>query len=138
MKTAVKVLSILSIVFCAFIILILLVLQGPVKEFITRDFEEGKLIIDGVVTTDPRDLELMLIVVTIIFGFCIGLAVLSIILMAFNIYFSNKDSKTGILVMGILDFCFGNVILAILNILDYADIEKRNKTEEKPNTITFE
>lgn len=130
MKIAVKIISIISMVLSTLLAILLFVAQGAVKQVVQDEYDAGRLVVNGSTQLTQAELEAFKGLVAGVIVFFAILCLLSIVLDALNIYLSSKDNKTGILVIAIVDFVFGNLILAVLNFLDYLDIGKQKKAEE--------
>lgn len=130
MKIAVKIISIISMVLSTLLAILLFVAQGAVKQVVQDEYDAGRLVVNGSTQLTQSELEAFKGLVAGVIVFFAILCLLSIVLDALNIYLSSKDKKTGILVIAIVDFVFGNLILAVLNFLDYLDIGKQKKAEE--------
>ena len=130
MKIAVKIISIISMVLSTLLAILLFVAQGAVKQVVQDEYDAGRLVVNGSTQLTQSELEAFKGLVAGVIVFFAILCLLSIVLDALNIYLSSKDKKTGILVIAIVEFVFGNLILAVLNFLDYLDIGKQKKAEE--------
>jgi len=132
MKTAIKVLSILGIVFICLMLLIFFILTTSIEGLIQYSFEQGTLYNNGSVVTTQADLEMMknifktmFIVIDVVL---VALTVLPII----SLVTANSDNNILHLILGIICCVSGVfIIIGILQILVYAGIDNDNK----PNTI---
>ena len=132
MKTAIKVLSILGIVFICLMLLIFFILTTSIDGLIQYSFEQGTLYNNGSVVTTQADLEMVKNVFKTVF------IVIDVVLVAFTVLpiislvTANSDNNILHLILGIICCASGVfIIIGILQILVYAGIDNNNK----PNTI---
>lgn len=128
MKEAVKVLSIISIVFEVIIGIIVIASKGLLEDLFKWSYENGHMYVNGEHATQA-EYEFFVALIPWFIIFAVIIIVISIAISVANIYISKNDNKTAILVIAIIDFVCGHTILAILNILDYADIDKKKPVE---------
>ena len=134
MKSAVKVLSILGIVFIGIALLVMVILTVNIKSLIQFSYEQGTLYFNGSPATSDQ-VEFLKNMISTIFIIVDVVLAASTVLPIINLSTADSDNKVTHLVLGILDILTGIlIIVGILQILIYAGVEETHKD----NTITIE
>jgi hypothetical protein len=137
MKLAVKIVNILNIIVNAVGLILVFALQGVVKDLIKDEAARGELIVNGE-RISSQDVEPLLNVVPVLAGFVAFLIIVSIVVLALNLYFISKDNLNAILVVGIVHLVFGAYLLGILDIVYYVmNRDKQNFVEVKPEDTSI-
>ena len=135
MKTAVKVLSILGIIFIGISLLVMVILTINIKSLIDYSYEAGTLYFQGHQAT-ASELEMMKGLFTTIFTFIDIVLLIATALPIVNLVTADSDSKVLHLVLGILDIVLcAFIVVGILQILIYVGVDE---TVEKKNTVIIE
>ncbi len=132
MKLAIKTLDIIFIAINAIGLILTFALQGVIKNFFQYAYDSGNFTVNDHPATQ-EDLDLVMKMVPIICGIVAVVIIISIIILALNLYFVSKDNFSAILVMGIIFCVFGNYVIGALNIIyhilekDKSDFEQKKK-----------
>ena len=125
MKTAIKVLSVLGIIFIGIALLVMVILTINIKSLIDYSYEVGTLYYNGSHAT-AGDLETMktffqgmFIVIDIVLLLCTALPIV-------NLATADHESKVLHLVLGILDIALGAlIVVGILQVLVYVGVDEK-------------
>ena len=125
MKTAIKVLSVLGIIFIGIALLVMVILTINIKSLIDYSYESGTLYYNGSRAT-AGDLETMknffqgmFITIDIVLLVCTALPIV-------NLATADHESKVLHLVLGVLDIALGAlIVVGILQVLVYVGVDEK-------------
>ena len=135
MKTAVKVLSVLGIIFIGIALLVMFILTINIKALIDYSYESGTLMFNGRAAS-ATEAETIKNIFTGIFISLDVVLLISTILPIINLVTADSDSKVLHLVLGILDIVLcAFIIVGIVQILIYVGVDE--KVEKNSSTIEY-